>query len=100
MKPFGICPQTIGCPVPLALLTLFVLLSFAGEAQKLSRTLIVTGNGNVPNYKNGYPPWIHEFQNEKVIEILSAVSQVDVATDLSVLQRDKLNQYDLVISNS
>lgn len=101
MKTVGIRIRNMDYRNLLALLILlFVLHSFGCEAQKLSRTLIITGNGNVPNYKKEYPPWIHEFQNEKVIEILSEVSQVDVATDLSVLQRDKLNQYDLIISNS
>ncbi|HEX6226442.1 MAG TPA: ThuA domain-containing protein [Chryseolinea sp.] len=70
------------------------------ECQKLPKTLILTGNGNVPTYKKEYPPWIHEFHNEKVIEILKNITTVDVATDLNVLGDQQLQQYDLIISNS
>ena len=71
-----------------------------GECQNLPKTLILTGNGNVPTHKKEYPPWIHEFQNEKVIEILKDITEVDIANDLSVLQDEQLQQYDLIISNS
>ena len=70
------------------------------ESQTLPKTLIITGNGNVPNYKTGYPPWIHEFQNDKVVEILNGITDVDVVSDLTVLQTDRLKQYDLIVSNS
>lgn len=81
--------------------TLFILLSIThSHAQTLPKTLIITGNGNVPNYKTEYPPWIHEFQNEKVVEILNGITNVDVVSDLSVLQSERLRQYDLIISNS
>lgn len=81
-------------------LLLIMLCLTYGESQTLPKTLIITGNGNVPNYKTGYPPWIHEFQNEKVSEILTGITQVDVASDLSVLNTENLAQYDLIISNS
>ena len=84
----------------LLLSTILTFLTTVCECQKLPKTLILTGNGNVPSYKNGYPPWIHEFHNEKVIEILKNITTVDVATDLSVLRADRLQQYDLIISNS
>lgn len=71
-----------------------------GDCQDLPKTLIITGNGNVPNYKTEYPPWIHEFQNEKVVEILRGITAVDVVSDLSVLEPEQLQQYDLVIGNS
>jgi type 1 glutamine amidotransferase len=77
-----------------------IAVSISSEAQTLAKALLITGNGNVPNYKQGYPPWIHEFHNEKVVEILRSVSKVDVVTDLSTLRPDQLTQYDLVISNS
>lgn len=80
---------------------LFILLSVMYcKSQALPKTLILTGNGNVPNYKTGYPPWIHEFQNEKVADILKGITDVDVVSDLNVLQPRRLQQYDLIISNS
>ena len=87
---------------PIILLsTLFlILLTFRTDGQKLPRALIITGNGNVPSHKPEYPTWIHEFHNEKVIEILKNTATVDVATDLSVLQAERLREYDLIISNS
>ena len=80
--------------------SLLVFLAVDGECQMLPKTLILTGNGNVPSYKTGYPPWIHEFHNEKVVEILKDITTVDVSTDLDVLRPDRLQQYDLIISNS
>lgn len=77
-----------------------LLTAFIGEGQKLPKVLIITGNGNVPNYQEEYPPWIHEFQNEKVVDILKGTAIVDVTTDLNVLHTDRLRQYDIVISNS
>lgn len=85
-------------PVLASMILLFLATICPG--QNLPRTLIITGNGNVPAYKDGYPPWRHEFQNEKVVEILKDISAVDVTSDLSVLHPEKLQQYDLVISNS
>ncbi len=84
-------------------LTIFVILlyqSTQSHAQNLPRALIITGNGNVPAYKDGYPPWIHEFQNDKVVDILKNTVNIDVTENLSMLNADKLKQYDLVISNS
>lgn len=75
-------------------------ITFMSEAQKLPRALIITGNGNEPSYREEYPPWIHEFQNEKVVDILKGTATVDVTSDLRVLNADRLRQYDLVISNS
>lgn len=80
--------------------TFLIFFAIVCQCQNLPRTLIITGNGNVPSYKNGYPPWIHEFQNEKVVEILKGITSVDVTSDLSILRPDKLQQYDLIISNS
>jgi type 1 glutamine amidotransferase len=88
-------------PLPRIFIALFAIcLPVLCNCQKLPRTLLLTGNGNVPNYKDGYPPWIHEFHNEKIIEILKNVTTVDVSSDLSVLDATLLQQYDLVISNS
>src|SRR5687768_14428995 len=70
------------------------------NAQEMPRALIITGNGNVPNHKREYPPWVHEFQNDIVVEILKGTVKVDVTEDLSALQSDRLAKYDLVISNS
>ena len=68
--------------------------------QKLPKALILTGNGNVPNHKVEYPPWIHEFQNEMVIDILRDEAEVDIVTDLDILTTPRLDEYDLIISNS
>ena len=76
------------------------MLVISGESQKVPRALIITGNGNVPSYRDGYPPWIHEFQNEMVADILKDVVTVDVTSDLNFLAAGRLEQYDLVISNS
>ena len=82
------------------LICLLVLIAYSGMAQKLPKALIITGNGNVPKYKEGFPPWIHEFHNEKVVDILKGTAVVDTTSDLNVLQADRLRQYDLIISNS
>lgn len=84
-------------------LAVFIILlnqSAQSNAQKLPRALMITGNGNAPAYKDEYPPWIHEFQNEKVVGILKNTANVDVTEDLTTLNTDNLKQYDLVISNS
>jgi len=68
--------------------------------QKLPKALMITGNGNVPEYKEEYPPWIHEFQNDMIVDILSNIIAVDVTEDLIKLNPKDLQQYDLVICNS
>ena len=73
---------------------LIIIFSIKANCQPLPKALIITGNGNVPTYKNGYPPWIHEFQNEKVVDILRGVATVDVSDDLNMLQADRLKHYD------
>ncbi len=70
------------------------------NGQELPRALIITGNGNIPAHKKHYPPWIHEFQNEKVADILKDIVDVEVTDDLTVLRHDRLQEFDLVISNS
>ena len=79
---------------------LFALLALSGHTQKLPRALLITGNGNVPVLKDGYPPWKHEFHNQIVIQILKDVVAVDTTTDLTLLSLEKLKPYDLIISNS
>lgn len=76
------------------------LQTIKSEGQKIPKALILTGNGNVPSFKKEYPPWIHEFHNEKIVEILKNTASVDVVTDLSILEGNRLQEYDLVISNS
>ena len=79
---------------------LMLLLAVGGVCQQLPRVLIITGNGNDPYQKKEYPPWTHEFQNDKVIEILEGIATVEVSEDLSILRPDRLATYDLIISNS
>jgi type 1 glutamine amidotransferase len=88
---------------PQMILFLIVLLctsTLGVNAQEMPRALIITGNGNVPDHKREYPPWVHEFQNDIVVEILKETVKIDVTEDLSVLHADRLAKYDLVISNS
>lgn len=88
----------IAIRVVLSAIVLICALYAAG--QRMPRALIITGNGNVPEHKREYPPWIHEFQNDLVAEILRGTVEVEITEDLSVLRPDQLSQYDLVISNS
>ncbi len=83
---------------------LVTILSFTPSTvslgQAMPKVLILTGNGNVPQHKREYPPWVHEFQNDIVVKILGKDFIVDVTEDLDVLQPDHLAQYDVIISNS
>lgn len=83
----------------------FVFISLNCFGQSKPKILIITGNGNLSsNNKDNskYPPWDHEFQNEKVVFILkeNIDVDVDVSDDLSVLNSEKLRPYSLIISNS
>ncbi|UYQ91969.1 ThuA domain-containing protein [Chitinophaga horti] len=70
------------------------------NAQQLPRALIITGNGNIPKQLDNYPPWTHEFHNEKVIQILEGIVSIDTTTHLTDLNEANLKRYDLIISNS
>lgn len=72
----------------------------AAPGAKLPRILILTGSGNTGAYKDLYPPWVHEYQNEKVAEILQGIAEVEISDDLQVLNSKHLKKYDLIISNS
>jgi type 1 glutamine amidotransferase len=87
-------------PAIILVLILLFVTTVDGNGQKMPRALIITGNGNVPQHKKEYPPWIHDFQNDMVTEILKETVQIDVTEDLSILQSDRLANYDVVISNS
>src|SRR5687768_7548486 len=82
------------------LILVFIALTCVGQSQP--RVLIITGNGNSTFANEKYPPWIHEFQNDKVVAILkdNMDVEIDVYEDLTILTRDKLRSYDLIISNS
>src|SRR5690606_22477395 len=41
-----------------------------------------------------------EFQNDLVVEILDGIVELEISSDLSILQSDNLEKYDLIISNS
>lgn len=68
----------------LLLMAAVTIVSAIAQTQ-LPRALIITGNGNVPTYKKEYPPWIHEFQNDKVKQILQGIATVEVSENLNVL---------------
>jgi type 1 glutamine amidotransferase len=71
-----------------------------GFSRHRPKALIITGSGNVPVPKANYPPWKHEFQNEKVVQMLQNVVDVDTTTDIGMLNDQTLETYDLLISNS
>ncbi len=81
---------------------LLVVISLSCFSQPKPKVLIITGNGNLTPGNDSYPPWSHEFQNEKVVSILKENIDVDVDVheDLSILADDKLRSYELIISNS
>lgn len=81
--------------------TVFLLFVTATSlAQQLSKALILTGNGNVPEVKEGYPPWIHELHNQMIADILQDIVETEITSDLSQLNRETLSEYDLLISYS
>ncbi|RFS21765.1 hypothetical protein DVR12_13980 [Chitinophaga silvatica] len=69
-------------------------------AQRIPKALIITGNGNQPTLMENYPPWLHEFHNSEVIEILKGIVDIDTTTNLKDLNNKNLSKYDLLISNS
>lgn len=79
------------------LLFFLVLQSYSQQKPKI---LILTGNGNVPEHKTQYPPWIHEFQNDLVSDIIGRDFDIEITEDLSVLNADQLKIYDAIVSNS
>lgn len=87
------------CKGPLLIFLVFLSIGVS-MAQQLPKALILTGNGNVPVPKENYPPWVHEFHNAKVIEILRDIATIDTTSDLTMLNGRSLSQYDLIISNS
>ncbi|SKB44797.1 F5/8 type C domain-containing protein [Parapedobacter luteus] len=70
------------------------------SGQQLPKALLLTGNGNMPELQENYPPWVHEFQNDQVIEILDGIVDIDSTAELSDLNAENLTQYDVLISNS
>lgn len=78
----------------------FISIIINTQGQHLSKALLLTGNGNVPVLKEGYPPWTHDFHNYKVARILEGIVAIDTTSDLSMLNTGKLAAYDLIISNS
>ncbi len=90
-------------PVKCNTVIFFILLfcqSILISAAELPRALIITGNGNAVDHNYPYPPWIHEFHNDKVVEILNGIVTVDISDDLNSLNDSNLGRYDLLISNS
>lgn len=86
--------------VMLALMLASLAAVLNAQAEALPKALILTGNGNSLDHDQDYPPWMHEFQNEKVVAILEGLVEVDISEDLSVLNNANLKKYDLIISNS
>lgn len=68
--------------------------------QDMPKALLLTGLGTEPKVMDGYPPWIHEFHTDMMSDILQGVVQIDVTSDLSDLNAEKLESYDMVISYS
>ncbi|PST83239.1 hypothetical protein C7T94_11645 [Pedobacter yulinensis] len=82
------------------LLLALMCIAAAVRAQELPRALLITGNGNIPNQLDNYPPWTHDFHNDVVIQILDQIVEIDTTTDMKDLNAENLRKYDLVISNS
>jgi type 1 glutamine amidotransferase len=94
--------NTCSIPKMLRNAIVFFLLccSLLAGAQRMPRALLITGNGNLPVAQENQPPWVHQFHNAKVIEILKDVVLIDTTEALSMLNATALQRYDLVISNS
>ncbi|GEM_PF-1052915 len=91
----GIWPR-----ISLAIVVIVLCTSTKSVCQLKPKALIITGNGNVPEVKEAYPPWIHDFQNETVMDILKDEVVIDISEDFRVLHPDRLLEYDLIINNS
>lgn len=79
---------------------LMLIVSETSLGQQLPKALLLTGNGNVPEVMEGYPPWIHEFHNQMISDILQDVVETEVTSDLNTLNSETLSEYDLIISYS
>lgn len=78
-------------------------LAFPGsplQAADAPKALLLTGDGNRIDHGLPYPPWHHEFQNDKVVDILDGIVDIIVTDDLSDLNDRNLQRYDLLINNS
>jgi len=81
--------------------TLLIGILVAGAVQASTpRALLITGNGNSDERNPDYPPWIHEFHNDRIVEILGDIAEVTVTEDLSLLNDRDLARYQLILNNS
>ncbi|MGL6159136.1 ThuA domain-containing protein [Microbulbifer sp.] len=81
--------------------TLLIGILAAGTVQAATpRALLITGNGNSDERNPDYPPWVHEFHNDRIVEILGDIAEITVTEDLSVLNNRALARYDLILNNS
>jgi type 1 glutamine amidotransferase len=80
--------------------TISLTTSATSISQQLPKALLLTGNGNVPKVKDGYPPWIHEFHNQMISDILQDIVVAKVTSDLRELNSKSLSEYDMIISYS
>src|SRR5690606_33754526 len=71
----------------------------ATAAANQPRVLLITGLGTADP---DHPKHIlsHEFYNERLVNILEDIAKVTVTEDLSVLSRETLKSYDLILNNS
>lgn len=100
-KLFNLCSGLKKILATISLAPMLVLnISATSSAQQLPKALILTGNSNVPEVKEGYPPWIHEIHDQMISDILQDIVVTEVTSDLNQLNRETLREYDLLISYS
>lgn len=78
---------------------LLLLAPFAVAETPRPKALLLTGQGE-QSPTRGYPSWHHDFYNDQIVGLLEELVEITVTEDLSVLTREHLSDYDLIINNS
>ena len=81
-----------------AYLALLAQFSFAAPEQ-LPQALLITGKSE-DSLSDRYPSWEHQFYNEQITEALKDIVRITVTEDLTQLNIENLQQYDLILNNS
>lgn len=75
------------------------LTSFAIAETPRPKALLLTGQDE-QSPTRGYPSWHHDFYTDQIVSQLEKLVEVTVTEDLSVLTRENLAGYGLIINNS
>lgn len=78
---------------------LVLLAPFAVAETHRPKALLLTGQGE-QSPTRGYPSWHHDFYNDQIVGLLEGLVEITVTEDLTVLTRENLAGYDLIINNS